>query len=277
MLHGVWLRSAFAVAVSETVPPEGPPMLLEARATPIHVPDTPAEVVLTEMVPAWVAGDCATKAAAMVRVPAVGSTSAVLHAVPSLQNVSLWPLVASRSSIRYPILATFSLADAGKGIGFPGAAIDGLLTAMLTPSQRTSTDFDDAAAPLGGSFWPGVITYAANECRPALPVYATEQVAAWVQAPTRLRSVTSKISMAQGVPVTLGVDFATSSVVAPDASTELSALKVTVGMVGWRRTGAPPAVIVREGSVLHAPGASTGLSPSRGQAARPVGTAELPD
>src|SRR2546423_12616089 len=96
MLHGVWLRSAFAVAVSETVPPERPPMLLEARATPIHVPDTPAEVVLTETVPAWVAGDCATKAAAMVRVPAGGSTLWGLHAVPSPPHVSPLPLLARR-------------------------------------------------------------------------------------------------------------------------------------------------------------------------------------
>src|SRR5438034_2122773 len=147
---------------------------------------------------------------------------------------------------------------------------------MLTPSQRTSTRLDDAAARPDGSFWSGVITYAANECRPALPVYDTLQIASCVQAPTRLRSVTSKISIAQGVPVTLGVDFATSSVVVPDASTELSARNVTVGIVGWRRTGAPPAVIAGAGSVLQAPGASTGLSPSAGQAARPVGTAEMP-
>src|SRR6266550_6493728 len=147
---------------------------------------------------------------------------------------------------------------------------------MLTPSQRTSTRLDDDEAPPDGSFWPGVITYAANECRPALPVYATVQTAACVQAPTRLRLVTSKISIAQGVPVTLGVAFATNRVVVPDASTELSALNVTVGSTGWRRTGAPPAVIAGAASVLQAPGASTGLSPSAGQAARPAGTAEMP-
>ena len=100
MLHGVLLRSAFAVAVSETMPPERPPRLLDASSTPTHVPDTPADVGLTDTVPAWLAGDCATNAAAIVRVPADGSTSAVLHVVPSLQNVTLWPLVASRSSIR---------------------------------------------------------------------------------------------------------------------------------------------------------------------------------
>src|SRR6266567_7892574 len=96
MLQGVWLRSAFAVAASETMPP----VLLELRSTPIHVPDTPADVGLTETVPARVAGDCATNVAAIVRVLADGSTSAVLHVVPSLQNVTLWPLVASRSSMR---------------------------------------------------------------------------------------------------------------------------------------------------------------------------------
>jgi len=44
--------------------------------------------------------DSASAVAAMVRVPAVGSTRAVLHVVPSLQKVSLWPLVASRISMR---------------------------------------------------------------------------------------------------------------------------------------------------------------------------------
>src|SRR5438477_50310 len=160
MLEGVWLRSAFAVAASETVPP----VLLAVRSTPIHVPDTPADVGLTDTVPAWLAGDCATNAAAIVR----------------------------------------------------------------------------------------------------------------VHAPTRLRLVTSKISIAQGVPVTLGVAFATNRVVVPDASTELSALNVTVESTGWRRTGAPPAVIGRAASVLQAPGASSGLSPSAGQASRPAGTAEMP-
>ena len=108
-------------------------------------------------------------------------------------------------------------------------------------------------------------------------MYATVQIADCVQAPTRLRSATSKISIAQGVPVTLDVDLATSSVVAPEASVELSALNVTAGTMGWRRTGEPPAVIAgEEASALQAPGASTGLSASVGQGERPVGTAELP-
>src|SRR6266436_7529209 len=97
-----------------------------------------------------------------------------------------------------------------------------------------------------------------------------------MHAPTRLRLVTSKISIAHGVPVTLGVDFATSSVVAPDASTELSALNLTVGTMGWTCSDAPPAVTTGSRSVPQAPGASTCLSPSAAQAGRPVGTAELP-
>ena len=100
MLQGVWLRSAFAVAVSETTPPERPPVLLASSSTPIHVPDTPADVGFTDTVLAWLAGDCATNEAAIVCVPAFGSTRAVLHVVPSLQKVSLWPLVASRISMR---------------------------------------------------------------------------------------------------------------------------------------------------------------------------------
>src|SRR5579859_3683320 len=100
MLHGVLLRSALALAVSETMPLATPAVLVEARLTPIHVPDTPSDVGLTDTVPAWLAGDCATSAAAIVRVPADGSTSAVLQVVPSLQNVSLCPLLTSRSSMR---------------------------------------------------------------------------------------------------------------------------------------------------------------------------------
>src|SRR4029077_8220160 len=134
MLQGVWLRSAFAVAVSDTMPPERPPVLLEASSTPIQVPDTPADVGLTDTVLAWLAGDCGTNEATIVREFADGSTSDVLHVVPSLQNVSRWPVAASRSSMRYPILPTFSLADAVNVIGLPGATIDGSLTPMLTPS-----------------------------------------------------------------------------------------------------------------------------------------------
>ena len=85
-----------AIAVSDTVPP----FAIAASRTPSHVPLTVPDVGLTDTVPAWLAGDCATNAAAIVRVPAVGSTRAVLHVVPSLQKVSLWPLVASRSSMR---------------------------------------------------------------------------------------------------------------------------------------------------------------------------------
>ena len=77
-----------------------PPFAIAASRTPSHVPLTVPDVGLTDTVPAWLAGDCATNAAAIVRVPAVGSTRAVLHVVPSLQKVSLWPLVASRSSMR---------------------------------------------------------------------------------------------------------------------------------------------------------------------------------
>src|SRR5712691_6236509 len=239
MLQGVWLRSAFAVAVSATYPA----VVLDASATPSHVPETLPEVGLTGTELGWLAGDCAASCAVTVRLPADGSTRDVLHVVPSLQKVSRCPVPPSRSSMRYPILPTSSLAVAAKVMGFPGPTIDGSFTAMLTASQRTSTRLDDAAAPPVGIFWPGFITYATNEWRPALPVYATVHMAACMHAPTRLRSVTSKISIAHGVPVTLGVDFATSNVVAPDASTELSALNLTVGTVGWTRSDAPPAVI----------------------------------
>src|SRR5438046_10647710 len=105
---------------------------------------------------------------------------------------------------------------------------------MLTPSQRTSTRLDDDEAPPDGSFWPGVITYAANECRPALPVYATVQTAACVQAPTRLRLVTSKISIAQGVPVQLGVGLATHYIIIADDSRELATVSVTLYTAGRR-------------------------------------------
>src|SRR6266699_1460933 len=272
MLQGVWLRSAFAVAVSATYPA----VVLDASATPSHVPETLPEVGLTGTELGWLAGDCAASCAVTLRLPADGSTRDVLHVVPSLQKVSRCPVPASRSSMRYPILPTSSLAVAAKVMGLPGAAIDGPFTAMLTASQWTLTRLDDAAAAPVGIFWPGVITYATNEWRPALPVYATVHMAACVHAPTRLRSVTSKISIAHGVPVTLGVDFATSNVVAPDASTELSALNLPVGTVGWTRSDAPPAVITGSTSVPQAPGANTSLSPSAAQAVRPVGTAELP-
>src|SRR5438552_19050740 len=98
MLHGVLLRSAFAVAVSETMPPERPPRLLDASSTPTHVPDTPADVGLTDTVPAWLARDCATNAAAIVRVPADRSTTAVLQVVSSQQHATLWPPLSARCS-----------------------------------------------------------------------------------------------------------------------------------------------------------------------------------
>src|SRR5216683_1753438 len=159
MLHGVRLRSAFAVAVSATLPA----VVLDASATPSHVPETLPEVGLTDTELGWLAGDCAASCAVTVRLPAEGSTRDVLHVVPWLQNVSRCPVPASRNSMRYPILPTSSLAVAAKVMGLPGATIDGSLTAMLTASQRTSAGFDDAAARPDGIFWLGVITYATNE------------------------------------------------------------------------------------------------------------------
>src|SRR5712691_13216282 len=159
MLQGVWLRSAFAVAVSATYPA----VVLDARPTPSHVPETLPEVGLTGTELGWLAGDCPASCAVTVRLPADGSTRDVLHVVPSPQNVSRCPVPASRSSMRYPILPTSSLAVAAKVMGLPGATIDGSLTAILTASQRTSAGFDDAAARPDGIFWPGVITYATND------------------------------------------------------------------------------------------------------------------
>src|SRR5689334_2775290 len=100
MLHGVWLRSAFAVAFRDTVPPDTPAVLLEFSSMPIQVPDTVPDVGLRDSEVAWVAGDCGTSCATTARVPAAGSTSEVLHVVPWLQKVTRSPDAASRSSMR---------------------------------------------------------------------------------------------------------------------------------------------------------------------------------
>src|SRR6266851_892851 len=84
MLHGVRLRSAFAVAVSATLALDLPAVALDASATPSHVPETLPEVGLTDTELGWLAGDCAASCAVTVRLPAEGSTRDVLHVVPWL-------------------------------------------------------------------------------------------------------------------------------------------------------------------------------------------------
>src|ERR1051326_4600715 len=100
MLQGVLLRSALAVAVSDTVPPETPAVLLEARSMPSQVPDTVLDVGLSDRDVAWVAGDWGTSWATTARVPADGSIKEVLQMEPWLQKVSRCPELASFSSMR---------------------------------------------------------------------------------------------------------------------------------------------------------------------------------
>src|SRR5215472_13104833 len=100
MLHGVLLRSALAVAVSATGPPDTPAVVLDESSTPSQVPETWPELGLMEIEVACVAGDCATSCATTPRVAACGSTSDVLHVVPWLQKVRRCPEAASCSSMR---------------------------------------------------------------------------------------------------------------------------------------------------------------------------------
>src|ERR1051325_9640324 len=100
MLHCVVLRSALAVAVSDTVPPPTPAVLLEARSMPSQVPDAVSEVGLSDSEVAWPAGACGTSWATTERVPAEGSISEVLQTEPWLQKVSRCPELASFSSMR---------------------------------------------------------------------------------------------------------------------------------------------------------------------------------
>src|ERR1051325_9566976 len=94
-----------------------------------------------------------------------------------------------------------------------------------------------------------------NVRRPVLPVYATEHTVDCVHAPTRTRLVTSKISIAQGVPVMLKLARATSSAVDPAASTLRSRLRETVGSSGTSVTGAPAAIPAVAGAGSSEPAA----------------------
>src|SRR5690348_10349983 len=99
------------------------------------------------------------------------------------------------------------------------------------------------------------------------------------QLPARTWLVVSKISIAHGVPLTLTLDCASSNTVEPAARIPWSALSVTVGLSGTRRTGAPPARPAIGATILseQAPGAPmSGLAPSVGQADKPLGTAAVP-
>jgi hypothetical protein len=102
-------------------------------------------------------------------------------------------------------------------MGLPGATTDADAVARVTPSHETVKGVDDATAFEG--WWAvGCVMYATRECAPVLAAYATRHWLDCMQAPIRVPVVWSKISIANGVPLTLSAEVAVSRALCPGCS-----------------------------------------------------------